>query len=845
MRLSGFAASDLGGRFKHIIGWSGRRRRARKAAEMMMEALETRVYLSVNAASLLGQMLTPGARFVYSYASGNATETITIVGPATAPTGQSATEWDDHLANSKTTGTQDTTRYSALTSAGLVDFTTATAWTKASGDSGSYDDAFSPPRVELPATLTAGQIYQSNYSDTESSAQGTDLGDYNLSIYVVSNTPQSLTVPAGKFSVYEVVTLKAQSPQAGGGAAYYSADHRFYAPGVGLVKDIVLTGTNADGTAKTGTTTYTVSLTSMVGSQEKLVFNPQPANTQAGEPLPPFRVELHNQNGIDADNTSDVTLSLNVVKGAATAQLSGTTTVAAVNGVATFSDLSIDSDGTYTLTATSPAATGSASSQKFLVSVDHLVFRKQPAPADINAAIPLTVVAYTKANRIDTSFNGHAQLSLNVISGGQNATLGGTTMVSFVNGVATFTVAGAAQIAVPGTFTLTATALREDGVTAVAAVDAGTSKKFTVTGFHLVFTQQPKTGDIKAPLSFSVAVQNVKKKIQTQVSGEIAVSLNTITGVGTGATLSGDTTVVLVNGVATFTPTENDEINEPGTYTLTAVENTLPAAVPAAEGTMHPMGLVLATASATSKQFELKGYHLVILEQPDEANINGPVVFQVALKNAENKIVTDEDPSCRIDAVQWKAKEKNIDSEMTSAAMPLVNGIATFTATPGVRFTFPATYKILIAELTYVGETPDQDNYATYTMGIWSRAFKIHPFHLVFTQQPTFTFINDPITFQVEIEDYKDNLVTTEDGKWITIQIWSPSGATAGYTTPDVMLVDGYATFPDDPPSTINHAGTFQLYATEVSALGTSAVDDVYVKGTRGVFSDYFSVAAG
>ena len=84
----------------------------------------------------------------------------------------------------------------------------------------------------------------------------------------------------------------------------------------------------------------------------KVVFTAEPSNTAAGASITPavqVSVEDANSNVVTSDN-SNVTVAIGTNPGGGT--LGGTLTVAAVNGVATFDNLSINKPGTgYTLTA--------------------------------------------------------------------------------------------------------------------------------------------------------------------------------------------------------------------------------------------------------------------------------------------------------------------------------------------------------------------------------------------------------------------------------------------------------------------------------------------------------------
>jgi hypothetical protein len=122
------------------------------------------------------------------------------------------------------------------------------------------------------------------------------------------------------------------------------------------------------GTSSTGTTTGT-----QVQVPVKLAFVTQPvqAQTKAGEAqagtvLPTIQVAIEDAQGnVVTTATNPVTISLGNNPGGA--QLLGTTTVNAVNGIATFSDLRISKSGSgYTLVASSPGLQG-ATTQSFTI----------------------------------------------------------------------------------------------------------------------------------------------------------------------------------------------------------------------------------------------------------------------------------------------------------------------------------------------------------------------------------------------------------------------------------------------------------------------------------------------
>jgi hypothetical protein len=113
---------------------------------------------------------------------------------------------------------------------------------------------------------------------------------------------------------------------------------------------LTVTGTDTADASLTGSTTFTVTL----AAADHLLFLQQPSDTVAGQTIgPAVMVAVVDQFGNieTGDNNDTVTLSLGTNPGGGT--LSGTLTVTVVNGVATFSDLSIDqAGGGYTLHAT-------------------------------------------------------------------------------------------------------------------------------------------------------------------------------------------------------------------------------------------------------------------------------------------------------------------------------------------------------------------------------------------------------------------------------------------------------------------------------------------------------------
>jgi hypothetical protein len=173
----------------------------------------------------------------------------------------------------------------------------------------------------------------------------------------------------------------------------------------------------------------------------QLAFTVQPSNTTAGSTIsPPVQVTAQDAAGATVtgfNGTITVALGANPGGGA----LSGTTSQTAMNGVATFSDLSINKVGNgYTLVA---AATGltSATSAAFNITPPpptQLAFIVQPSNATAGGTIspPVQVAAQDGTGTTVAGFNGTITVALGANPSG--GVLSGTTSMIAASGVATF-----------------------------------------------------------------------------------------------------------------------------------------------------------------------------------------------------------------------------------------------------------------------------------------------------------------------------------------------------------------------------------------------------------------------
>jgi hypothetical protein len=167
----------------------------------------------------------------------------------------------------------------------------------------------------------------------------------------------------------------------------------------------------------------------------------QPSNATAGSAISPaVQVTARDAAGNVATSFSGtITIALGANPSGGT--LSGTKTVSAMNGVATFSNLTLTKVGTgYSLTATASGLTGatSASFSVSAASASALVFTVQPSNTQTGSSISpaVKVTARDAYGNTATRFNGSMTMSIGRNPSG--GTLSGTRTVTAVNGVGTF-----------------------------------------------------------------------------------------------------------------------------------------------------------------------------------------------------------------------------------------------------------------------------------------------------------------------------------------------------------------------------------------------------------------------
>jgi alpha-tubulin suppressor-like RCC1 family protein len=310
------------------------------------------------------------------------------------------------------------------------------------------------------------------------------------------------------------------------------------------------------------------------GAPAGLEFEVQPVSTIATKLIEPAVVvavvDARGRRVRSATNSVTLTVSLNSGSGA----LVGTTAVAAIDGIATFTNIAVNKTGAaYTLSAASPGLKN-AISVPFSVGTGaaaKLGFTSQPSSTFALSKLPPFSVA------VQDTYGNTVSSTLSVaISFGNNpgaATMSGNLVRIASAGVATF---NDVSIDKPGTgYTLSASIFLPPGQ--VSTLGGATSSPFDITvgaAAKIVFGNQPsvvRPGDI---------IPTLTALIQDNLGNTIPGANNLITvaiGANPGnASLSGTLAVAAVNGVATFSDLK---INNAGNgYTLTANAQGLTAA---------------------------------------------------------------------------------------------------------------------------------------------------------------------------------------------------------------------------------------------------------------------------
>jgi len=479
--------------------------------------------------------------------------------------------------------------------------------------------------------------------------------------------------------------------------------------------------------------------------------------------------------------TANHQVTLSLTGGTPGAHLRGTLTVNAVEGVARFSDLSIDSVGSgYALSATASGLTSVVGSSFVITpsSPHHLAFGVSPSTVTAGAVMnQVSVFVLDSLGNWSDQVGMAVTLTLGANPGGGG--LLGTTTAPVVGGVAAF---ADLRLRLPGAgYTLVAT------IPSLPDVTSAPFDVLTGPASRLAFVVQPTTallGEVITP-AVRVAVQDsVGNRIISSAVG-ITLAITSGTG-GAGASLAGTATENAANGLATFSDLSIATYG--GGYTLTAMSSGLASAA------SNPFDILSATSN-----------RLVVTAAPTSANAGAPFAVSVEIRNAAGvKVAT------ATDAVTLSI------TGGTGTAGAHLRGTLTVAASAGV-----ADFQGVSVDSVGEGYTLTASASGLFSGASPALAIQLAgPDHIAFRVQPTSRTAGNVFSpaIQVMVLDSVGNLHVYALG-YVTLGI-SPGtgadGATLAGTT-SVLVAGGTATFAD---LSIAKAGTgYSLTASYAPAL--------------------------
>lgn len=528
----------------------------------------------------------------------------------------------------------------------------------------------------------------------------------------------------------------------------------------------------------------------------KLAFTVPPGTIQANAAIaPPVQVEIQDANGNRvAGSTLPVTVSL--AGGTSGAVLGGTRTVSAADGVAVFSDLSVDRAGTgYTLVAGGPGL-GTTTSVPFDVTAgtggggNHLAFVARPSDTAAGTAISPAVQVALEDSSGNILSSVTAIVTVTLTGSG---TLSGTTSVATAGGIANF-----------GTLSIDRVQTGATLVASATGFTGATSQPFNIVpgpASRLVFSAQPSTAVSNATLSpaIRVSVQDAFGNVVTGDTRTVSLALGNNPGFGT---LSGTTSVAASAGLATFSDLSLDRTGSG--YTLVASASGVSSAVSA--------GFDITPGPATWVVFEG--------QLPPFVTAGAAFRAQAAIVDPAGNVVTSATDAITL-SLSGGTAGAVLSGTLTTAA---VGGRASFTN----------------LSVDKAGGGYRLSTSAAGLLSTTSSSFSVlsgPPAKLAFTRQPVDSAagtILPPV--QVAIQDSLGN-PTSSTAQVRVFLSSNPAGGTLSGSTV-VGAVSGTATFSN---LSVNLAGGYQLGAVEQADGGSLAgatsapftVNSNDVSGTR------------
>ena len=540
------------------------------------------------------------------------------------------------------------------------------------------------------------------------------------------------------------------------------------------IADVTTTGIVL-GLAEGGPVTITATAAGVSSTAIILVFKPatrlgflqQPGPGSTGLPLSPaVRVAIQDDLGRTVSSaTAAVTIGLGSNPGGAT--LTGTLTVSAVNGVATFSNLVLDRPGDgYTLAASSPGL-AAATSAPFNVPAPPLAIATQPSSSAQSGVVFSQQPVITVRDGAGNPVNG-VVVTATIASGG--GTLGGTaTATSNANGSASYS-----NLSISGSLGDRTLHFAASGYAPVVsnpiALGAGAASKLTLATQPSSSAQNDAAFAQQPVIQLRDASDNPVSQAGVTVTAELASGAPTLGGTLTVATNA--------SGAATFT-----------NLTITGLI-----------GTRTIRFIVSGLTSVTSNTVTItpgSATQLSITTQPSSAATSGTPFAQqpvIQLRDVSGNNVSQ----AGVNVVASIATGSGAALSGTTAQATAANGAASFT---GLTLTGSAgTFTLGFASTGLTGAT---SNPIALSAGAASR--------LTITVQPSSAAVRNvafPQQPVIQLRDAAGNAVS-QSGVPVTASIQSgPGSATLGGTLTVNTNASGTASFTN---LRIDRSGVFTL----------------------------------
>ncbi len=376
-------------------------------------------------------------------------------------------------------------------------------------------------------------------------------------VNIVEGTPLANSQLSGTATC----TVKGQTVNVPGTFAYTTAAGVVLNAGNGQVEDVTFTPTDSIDFA----TEHPTVIVNVDQATQLVITMQPPSSVTAGSPFTILVSAEDNNGNVDTTFSAGETISLVSNPGGST--LGGVLTQTAVDGVATFTGLTLDKFGQGYQLQVSTSAFPPVQTQPFDVTAGaatELAFSVQPSDTTAGNAISpaVQVQVFDKYGNPATNDSG-TPVTLSVASGPGNFAPGSTTTVFDSAGVATFSNL-VLDTAGPG-YTL--------AENAPGGVTGPDSNSFTVNpavADHLSFAVPP--GFVLANGTIEPAVQvDVLDRFGNLVTGDSSdqVGLLLASGPGTFAAAS-TTSEIVTGGVASFSKLA---LNKTGSYTLLAASS--------------------------------------------------------------------------------------------------------------------------------------------------------------------------------------------------------------------------------------------------------------------------------